>query len=482
MIVDDYIKKVIEVGDEGSKFLAAKCAPTLKNSEFVDVLEEGMNGIAVLRIPKDYEVIVHSVGGDPKIKDLEAYASSLVDRLVLQSNIIGATPVAFANVVDSRTGDLSMLEKIANGLLQGANSHKLAIVNGENAILGDRVNCDANLSGTMISIRKLNSIFSLSPTPNINEEIFYAKFNPNGKAVFTNSDGIGTKTEFYERTERYELGLYDSLAMKVDDAIKIGATVMVVSDVVERKGNIPMALLSDETIKIMNKMGFSYILQEEDVGKRIKGYNNSVPSFNISGSCVSIIDEKRFKNPLKPSAKQYLIAIAGKPNPRSNGITDKRVITPKLFGEDYHTTREGKLFLEYLAQPSEVLYPLFKELVDNKLATSVYHMSGGAFNGKLARPIAKHDLYISIDNLFSPDWRELTLAGAAFTSAEKAYSKWPMGNDGFITTDNPDKAIRLIKKQGFDARVVGQLENSVNGKTGVELNAYNGEKVYFSGK
>lgn len=482
--IDDYIKKVIEVGDDGSKLLAAKTASTLKNSKFVSILQKGMNGIAVLRIPDEYYVVVHSSGGNPDTHDLNNYAISMVDNLVTQANLIGATPIAFANVIDSNTGDLSMLEQIASRLVSAANGHKLAILNGENAILGQRVNAEikANVSGTMISIikkdeleNKLNSSFSVKGNN-------YFVFDHKGKAIYINSDGVGTKTEFYERTKKYWRALKDALAMKVDDAIKIGAEVVVVSDVVETKGKIPMKKLHKHAKKLSKKFKFGYILQHEKVGKRIQGYNDFKPSYNISGSCVSLIDEKRFKNPLKPKAEEYLIAISGEPNPRSNGITAKRTLTEKILGEDYHKTKIGKLFLKYLARPSEVLYPIFKDLVDNNLVTSVYHMSGGAFNGKLARPLAKHNLFVSIDDLLPPDWRELTLAGASFTSAEKAYSSWPMGNDGFITTNNPEEAIEMIQRYGLKAKVVGTLKKAVKGKTGVELKAYNGEKVYYSGR
>ena len=57
--VDWYIQEVIERGDQGSALLAARCAPTL-NAEYVDVIRQGMNGIAVLRIPDGYAAVVLS--------------------------------------------------------------------------------------------------------------------------------------------------------------------------------------------------------------------------------------------------------------------------------------------------------------------------------------------------------------------------------------------------------------------------------------
>jgi len=51
----------------------------------------------------------------------------------------------------------------------------------------------------------------------------------------------------------------------------------------------------------------------------------------------------------------------------------------ELFDEGYHHTPRGQLFLEYLAEPSTVLYGVFKELIAEGLATSVYHKNGKIF-------------------------------------------------------------------------------------------------------
>ena len=40
-------------------------------------------------------------------------------------------------------------------------------------------------------------------------------------------------------------------------------------------------------------------------------------------------------------------------------------------------------------------------------------------------------------------------------TAEQAYSKWNMGNDGYITTKNPEKCLKLLKENGLEGRAVG---------------------------
>ena len=150
--LDDYLAKVIHLGDQGSHLLAKRCAPTLRNSPYVRIIPGSTQRMAVLDLPQQYDVVVHSATGDPGITDVQEHAKSMVIRLHEQAQRLGVTPVALANVIDSRTGDLKMLEAAAAGLVDGANSKGLAIMNGENAILGDRVVPEANVMGTMISL------------------------------------------------------------------------------------------------------------------------------------------------------------------------------------------------------------------------------------------------------------------------------------------------------------------------------------------
>lgn len=492
MEVDDYIKNVIGKGDEGSELLNAICAETLKNSDLVDIIEEGMSGIAVLRIPEKYYVAVHSTGGDPEEKDLEQHAVSLVEKLVQQSELINAVPLAFADVIDSNTGDESMLKTAASSLVEISNKYRLVIPTGENAILGVRINPDieANVSGTMISLVEKNDKLPLESVPGTftKNGVNYAVFDSEGKAVFINSDGVGTKTEFYERAKRWPLALYDSLAMKLDDTIKFGAIAKAVSDVVEIKGKVPFDIINNFAKKLEEKLAITYILQREIVGGRLVGYREHTATYNISGSVVSIIDEERLKNPLVPHIGDNLIAIKGYPNPRSNGITDLRKTMVDMLGAEWHRIPEGKDFLDYLSSPSTLLYPVFRELIDKGLATAVYHMSGGAFNGKLAKPLAKNGLFVKIENSFPPSIQQQKIMEHTKTPNEVAYAKWPMGNDGFVTTahQNKDKTIEIIKSYGLEAREAGYIEKAIsNVGTGVlliDIINSKGTPVHFSGK
>ncbi len=485
----DYVQDVVKKGNEGSDLLRAICAPTLKNCGLIDVIE---NIGPVLRIPEDQCVVVHSTGGEPELEDLSKHAESMVENLMLEAKLYGTSPIAFANVIDSNSGDADMLETIARALVHQANEHGLAIMNGENAILGDRVSADAQaiVSGTMISVVEKSKI-NLENVPFVLRygATPYYVFDPAGKVVYINSDGVGTKTEFYERSGNYELALYDFSAMNLDDLVKIGATASVVSGVVEIRAKRDVNYLNicdeEDQMSVSTMTGVAHIFEKTLVDDRIKGYKEGVPSYNISGSAVSVIDEERLKNPLVARIGDQIVAIRGHANPRSNGITSKRKLMIEHFGENWHETEKGKEFLEYLASPSVILYPVFKELIDAGLATSVYHMSGGAYNGKFARPLAKLGLLGELDGMFPPHDMDLRFLEWSGADVRAAYSQWPMGNDGFITTPSPEEAIKVIERHGLGAKLAGAVGKGTE-SAGLSIKSPLGDSnqntIYFSGK
>lgn len=487
--LEKYIQEVISKGDEGSQLLASLTAPTLKNpikKGNIRILKDGMNGLAVLEVPKDYSVMVHSRGGDTAEKDLSRYTHSLIHNLI-QTSYPGSTPVAFANVVDSNSGDIGMLRTIGTNLKDLADVYDLAILNGENAVLGERVNVDANLSGTMISLIKKTKLKGIEGFL-MRNGIHYAFFDPKRSPVLINSDGVGTKTEFYERSGDYHKAIEDFMAMNLDDTIKIAAKARIISGVIEYSGDIPTEKIRTHLEDVAKTMGILGILQSENLEGRLKGYASGIPTYNISGSVVSTIDEERLQNPLKPKEGDFLIAIRSKnPNPRSNGITARRTLMNKLGSawlegtefDEWHETSKGKEFLKYLATPSTIFYPIFSDLIEKGLASSVYHMSGGAFNGKLAKPLAKEGLFSNISNLFSMSLIEDELYQFSEASLETAFENWPMGNEGFITSDNASEAITYLENSGYEARITGRLES---GKTGVEIHTPQGKVINYSGK
>lgn len=474
----NYKKEYISVGDQGSKILYEITSKTLQEVDNLANLKKnltGMNSSIFLEIPPGYSVIVHTQTASP-CNNHYNLGQSLVENL-LKTHLGGSTPIGFANVIDSRTGQLMMVEAIANGMTDLAIKNGLYILNGENAIYGQRVS-EVNLSGTMISIIPSDK---LKNKPGIieNNGVKYANFNPKGKLVMINSDGTGTKPEFQERAKKYCNGIDDWLAMILDDVIKVDAQAVIASGVLEYSKNIPLEKMQDFLEKRRKELAILATLQIENLEGKILSYDSGLPVFNISGSLISVIDANKINNLPQPMEGDSLIAIQGSvENPRSNGNSARRKLMMEIGGKNWHEQSEYKKHLEYLSAPSTIFYPIMKKLFDEKLITSFYHMSGGAFNGKLAKPLAKHQLFAQITNLFEPSSIEQELCFNSNSTLQDAYETSHMGNEAFITTKNATKVIENLTQIGYKAREVAKLQS---GNTGVLIKTQNGEEIRFTG-
>ncbi len=481
--VDEYIRTVINPNDKESSRLAKKFAPTLKYRPEVRIIEPGMGGINVLKIPEGYCVFVHSAGGDPKIVDLMEYGESAIDKLLVPVDKLGLEPLAILDAIESRAADDSV-EVVSNALLYAAKENQFAVMNGEHAILGDRVR-DANVTVTMISMIPVSELnFDVTPAPiKITEYgTNFGVFLPQG-FVYGNSDTVGTKTRWYEVAQLYHLASDDSAAMKLDDTVKVnGAKAKIISDICDTKGDVPFQKISNYARNLGVELGLVYMVDEEKVSDRICTDKNGIPAFHQGGSVVSDIDPEKLLNPLKPSEGEDILAIYG--GIRSNGVTSKtkganilgKEICEKEGAAEWYNTAKGREIIQHLTTPSTIFYPLFRELISLGLAKSVYHMSGGAYKGKLARPMTKHGLHASLDNLFPPSPIELEIAAALGTRAEDAYGQWPMSNEGFITTNSPLEAIKIIEEYNYRVKWAGRVTKE-KVKTGASMRTFGRKEI-----
>lgn len=524
MARDKYVTEVIESGDLISNMFAAKLiGPTLKYNSNVKSFSSGMGGLNYAEIPEGWLAVVHSAGGDPRKTDLTDYGNSVVSRLVKQAEAIGAEPICISDVVDMQKADTELAEYLALAMAGAAKEYYVSFVNGEYAILKERVR-DVNVSGTMISKIKQSEL-DLSPGDPISilktDKDSYALFDAGNDVIFITSDGVGTKMKDYELLtllkpaeilEIVNRPIEDFYGMTFDDLVKRRAKARVVSGVIETRGDIPVGGMEKYARKRAKELNALGIMQYENLGERISGFGKDGSAFNVGGSVVGTLSRRNISDPPKSGSGNYVIVLRSKnPNPRSNAMTARNEALD-IIGKDWcekygvnewWNTPEGGLFLEFVTTPSAILYPVFYKLLESGYATNVYHPSGGAFDGKLAKPLAKQGLIAYLDNLYAPDWRDITLGCALGTTAEDEYRKKTMGNDGIITTKNPIETIKMIESFNFEGKLAGRI-NKEGKRTGAViktfrmkdippkilskkcenyvLQTFEGREVYYSGK
>lgn len=458
-MVDDYIRDLIDKNDDVSKIFHETLRATRQFRKEVVELDSSVGGLAVLKnLDPKKKIAAFSIGADPHLNNLETYAASLVENALEIADILDIEPIAMTNNFDTPAFDLEIARQAAHGFYAAAQTNQIAFVNGESAGLKGVINAPFNASGALIGL-----IDGSHPDGVFKQHSFhYSVFPHRGKPVFANCDGQGTKVLINQRTGRHT-GIIDVFAMLADDAAKRAAEISYLSIVIDKSNNqVPAEEIRRIGSQLAEHLNVYFTLQEELLGDRIIGYGPA--PYYLGGTCLSLIDEKTLANMPSPKVGDFLIAFRDSQNLnfRSNGITKLRQGLEEIFGPEYQNAEfQGENVGELAGQPSIILYPFFKEMLDQGLANGVYHMSGGSHRDKLAKPLAQAGLRAELGSLFEPHPLVQKLIDHFGMSWQDGYSIWPMNTDGFAAA-SPEKAtqtLAYLKEKGFEARTVCSLEN-----------------------
>src|SRR3989344_3341787 len=111
---------------------------------------------------------------------------------------------------------------------------RVACINGELAKLGDMMNCDCNIAGTVLGYLPRFKFSGNLPAMVQLDGVLYYIFDPNEKLVWMNSDGIGTKSIVHSRMGTQRQGIQDLASMQGDDEGKFGGGALVSFNMIER--------------------------------------------------------------------------------------------------------------------------------------------------------------------------------------------------------------------------------------------------------
>jgi phosphoribosylaminoimidazole (AIR) synthetase len=483
----DYKKELHVPKDKISDFADLVCSATVQNREEAVIIKTSGGKLTVVSPKKDNNIMLLSCSGNHELSNPEEYAASMVTNMVRNADILDMDMVGFANVIDYNKFDEDLGKRIYDAVTKEANKHKKVNMNGENAGLGSIITKGFNISGTAIGYTDLEpGVYTTD------DGLKYAVFNPEGKFVFLNSDGVGTKMLIHQRTGRLENSIDDFFAMVADDALRKGAIIKYIAGMVESKTDLSSAIwrkLIERADMHALRGEFSYLLQKDIVGDRLSGY--SFNPVNVGGTAVSVIDTEILNNMPRPMPGDAILAIVQENNlnPRSNGISKLRLGFEAMYGKEWHNALvDGMKVGDFAGAPSVVYYPVFRDMLLSGQITGFYHMSGGSHNKKFAKPFAKLGLYADLDGIHVPHPLMIKLfehlESKEGMTLEDAFDIFPMGNDCYITTNSPKQMIsRLYTKWGLVAKQVGVVQSAdAAGKTGINLTSWRGAPVYYNGK
>ncbi|MBN1662681.1 MAG: hypothetical protein JW943_03670 [Deltaproteobacteria bacterium] len=275
-----------------------------------------------------------------------------------------------------------------------------------------------------------------------------------GLRLMLNSDGIGTKVEFAERTGKHNTMAYDLFAMLCDDAVRFGAEPVALSNVLDVNGLDEKIIreLAGGMVKAAKDAGVAVVSGEiAELGARIGGYGRY--NYNWGGTVLSIVRKELGGQALK--AGNSIVGLEEK-GFRSNGISLMRKIMEEAYGPNWHKQKKGARTLGDLAlAPSKIYSKAALKMFDD--AQGIVHVTGGGIPGKLGRLLAMKKMGANIADPFRPCDMMLLCQELGGVKDADAYRAWNMGQGMLIMSAKPEKIIATAAEHKIKAKVIGKI-------------------------
>jgi phosphoribosylformylglycinamidine cyclo-ligase len=275
-----------------------------------------------------------------------------------------------------------------------------------------------------------------------------------GLKLMLNSDGIGTKAEFAERTGRHDTMAYDLFAMLCDDAVRFGAEPVALSNVldVNTLAKETVRGLAKGMVKAAKDAGVAVVSGEiAELDARVGGYGQH--NYNWGGTVLSIVRKELGGHGMK--AGNSIVALQEK-GFRSNGISLVRKIMEEAYGTNWHKQKMGVRTLgDRALTPSKIYARAALEMFED--AEGIAHITGGGIPGKLGRLLAAKKLGANITNPFPPSDMMLLCQKLGRVQDAEAYKVWNMGQGMLIITSRPERILSIAAKYKIRANVIGKV-------------------------
>lgn len=294
-----------------------------------------------------------------------------------------------------------------------------------------------------------------------------------------NFDGVGTKIELAERLEEHDTVAFDLFAMVCDDAVVRGAEPVVIGSVldVQSLGNDQnphinlVKQLAEGYINAAREAGVAILNGEiAELGYRVQGYkvhdHDERFNYNWSAGGVWYVREKKLISGKKVKPGDYLVGLRER-GFRSNGFSLLRRALIQIYGEDWHKEElEDKNITELALTPSTIYAPTIVEMVgdietDPRVKIrGIAHITGGGIPEKLGRMLRPSGFGAYLFDLFEPNPLTYHLQEKVGITDRNAYKTWNMGTGMILATPQPEKAIKIARKHGKEAKVIGVVRKT----------------------
>ena len=279
--------------------------------------------------------------------------------------------------------------------------------------------------------------------------------------LVSGTDGCGTKVKIAILMDKHDTIGIDAVAMCVNDIICCGAKPLFFLDYIACGKNIPEKIASIVSGVCEGCVQSGAAL----IGGETAEHPGLMPvdDYDLAGFAVGIVDKKKILDNKTVKEGDVVIALASS-GVHSNGFS----LVRKVFdveNKDIKTPLEalgGKSIGETLLTPTRIYVKSVLSLIDNVSVKGISHITGGGFYENIPRSIpdgfgARIDkASVKILPIFD------LLQKTGNIDEHDMFNTFNMGVGMSITVgkEDVDKALEILRANGEDAYVIGELIKS----------------------
>ncbi len=282
--------------------------------------------------------------------------------------------------------------------------------------------------------------------------------------LVSGTDGVGTKLKMAFLMDKHDTVGIDCVAMCVNDVICVGAKPLFFLDYIACGKNVP------EKIADIVKGVCDGCVQAGSA--LVGGETAEMPGFypideyDLAGFSVGIVEKSKVIDKTKMKEGDIMIALPSS-GVHSNGFS----LVRKVFDVENADIKKpleelgGKSLGETLLTPTKIYVKPMLALFDEVQVKGVSHITGGGFYENMPRSIPK-GLGVKIkkeDVRVLPIFKLLQKAGNI--SEHDMFNTYNMGvgMSVVVAKEDVDKTLQILKANGEDAYVIGEIIKSEDG-------------------
>ena len=281
------------------------------------------------------------------------------------------------------------------------------------------------------------------------------------------TDGVGTKLRLAIDLKKHDTVGIDLVAMCVNDLIVQGAEPLFFLDYYAT-GKLDVDTAADVVTGIGKGCELSGCALIGGETAEMPGMYEG-DDYDVAGFCVGVVEKADIIDGTKVAAGDALIAV-GSSGPHSNGYSLIRKVL-EVSGADKSEELEGRTIGEHLLEPTKIYIKSALKMIAEHDIHAISHITGGGFWENIPRVLPEGTKAV-IDGK-SWEWPAIFnwLQEKGNVETFEMYRTFNCGVGLVVALpkDQADAAVELLKAEGENAWVIGEIANAEAGEEQVEI-------------